>query len=114
MGAYDEACPPSHLEGGAEEKLTTSKAQLISAVMQLDGLTLREAVLVDDEPAEIASVRQPPICRAVFVRKKLGLMAAEMDRLRRLADPGPPKAPESSPPHPLSRAVQVVPPKVDS
>ena len=67
---YDKACKMSSLEGGSENALMTSKADFIKAILQREALLVRQAVLVEDDPAEIASVRQPLICRGVFVRKR--------------------------------------------
>jgi hypothetical protein len=84
---YDTSCEASSLEGGTENELQVTKADFVQMALQREGLSLRQAVLVEDDPAEIASVRQPPICRAVFVRKRMGMMSAEMDRLRYLSSP---------------------------
>lgn len=81
---YDElvASRVSELEGGQDDALQMSKADFIRTLLEREGLKTREAVLVEDDPAEIASVRQ--ICRAVFVRKRQGMMSEEMGRLRHL------------------------------
>merc|ERR1719253_381633 len=82
---YDVKCPMSRFEGKAESALKTSKADYIYEVLKSEKLKGLQAVLVEDDPAEISSVRQPHICRAIFVRKQRGMMDAEMNRLRALA-----------------------------
>ncbi len=54
------------------EHMYIQKAQFVRNMLQREGLNVREAVLVEDDPAEIASVRQPPICRTILVRKRSG------------------------------------------
>jgi hypothetical protein len=108
---YDASCKPSQLEAGSECQLQRSKAEYIVKVMQQEGLKVGQAALVEDDPNEIRSVRQPQLlCRAVFVRKRLGMLTTEMDRLRQIAGiataPASPKAPSA--PTPL------VPPRVDA
>jgi hypothetical protein len=114
---------PSKLEGEPDSALQVSKAEFVWAVLQREGLHMSQAVLVEDDPAEIASVQQPQICRDLFVSKRQGMTAAEMDSLRRLATPGgpappatpptgPPKAPMgvTSPPLPPGTAAPPLPP----
>merc|ERR1719247_3524886 len=130
---YDKACKVSSLEGGADNALMTSKADFIKAVLHREVLLVRQAVLVEDDPSEIASVRQPLICRGVFVRKRQGMMSTEMERLHRIAGlpsivpplasaapgappappiPAPPKVPATPPaaPHALAPVTGPAPP----
>merc|ERR1712139_550027 len=72
---------------GAQNTLQMSKAAFIRNVMQCDGLHARQVVLVEDDPMEITSVRQARVCRAIFVRRRQGMMAVELERIRRLAGP---------------------------
>ena len=101
----------SKLEGGRENALNVSKAEFVRAVLKREELKVRQAVLVEDDPAEIGSVRQ--ICRAVFVRKRLGMMSTEMDRLRHLTStPGlsRPRAPSGVKPPPAHPGAPAPPP----
>lgn len=82
---YDKSCEASKLEGDEECVLSVSKAALVRGALECEGLTARQAVLVEDDKDEVASVRQPQICRAIFVRKRQGMTAADMQRLRCLA-----------------------------
>ena len=54
---------PSELEGTTDCQLPDAKAKLIQALMSQEGLGTGEAVLVEDDPAEIASVKD--ICQSV-------------------------------------------------
>ena len=80
---YDKANQePSPLEGTAENELRDSKADLIRSLMAKEGLAESEGVLVEDDPAEIASVAE--VCRSVFVSDRKGMTARELDELRKL------------------------------
>ena len=71
---------PSELEGTADCQLPDAKAKLIQALMSQEGLSTGEAVLVEDDPAEIASVQG--ICQSVFVSERKGMTTAELEELR--------------------------------
>ena len=71
---------PSELEGTADCQLPDAKAKLIQALMSQEGLSTGEAVLVEDDPAEIASVKG--ICQSVFVSERKGMTTAELEELR--------------------------------
>ena len=71
---------PSELEGTADCQLPDAKAKLIQALMSQEGLSTGEAVLVEDDPAEIASVKG--ICQSVFVSERKGVTTAELEELR--------------------------------
>ena len=71
---------PSELEGTADCQLPDAKAKLIQALMSQEGLSTGEAVLVEDDPAEIASVKG--ICQSVFVSDRKGMTTAELEELR--------------------------------
>ena len=58
-------------------------ANLISRLMSAEGLKDAEAVLVEDDPAEISSVKG--VCRSVFVSERKGMMATELQELRAMA-----------------------------
>jgi len=80
---------PSELEGDANCALTVAKVSFIMASLKREGLTASQALLVEDDPNEIASVKKtdqrPEVCGSLFVSKRRGMMSAEMDELRRVA-----------------------------
>ena len=71
---------PSKLEGSPDCQLPDTKANLIQALMSQAGLSTDEAALVEDDAAEIASVKG--ICRSVFVSERKGMTARELQELR--------------------------------
>lgn len=73
----------STFEGSADSAGWQTKASLVQILMARGKLKKPEAVLVEDDIAEIASVRG--ICRQVYVEKRRGMTAAEMDRIRKFA-----------------------------
>ena len=78
---FDCAHPePSELEGTSDCELRESKANLIRALMSREGLLMHQAALVEDDPAEIASVSG--ICESVFVSERKGMTAVELEQLR--------------------------------
>ena len=78
---FDCAHPePSELEGTPDCELQESKANLIRALMSREGLLMHQAALVEDDPAEIASVSG--ICESVFVPDRKGMTAVELEQLR--------------------------------
>lgn len=80
---YDKDCQSSPYEGTHENQLTTSKAELITKLMAQDQLSLDEAILVEDDLAEIQSVSG--ICRKVYVQARKGMTSIEMDTIRDMA-----------------------------
>ncbi|CAL1128508.1 unnamed protein product, partial [Cladocopium goreaui] len=71
---------PSELEGTPDCQLPDMKVNLIQALMSQAGLSTNEAALVEDDAAEIASVKG--VCRSVFVSERKGMTAGEMQELR--------------------------------
>ena len=71
---------PSELEGTPDCQLPDMKVNLIQALMSQGGLSTNEAALVEDDAAEIASVKG--VCRSVFVSERKGMTAGEMQELR--------------------------------
>ena len=93
-------------------KLKASKAEFVNAVLQQEGLRACQAALVENDPAERASMRQPQaICRAVFVRKQQGMMEADMEDLRQLAAPRARVAPETAATPQAEASMMMVPPR---
>eukprot|EP00930_Biecheleria_cincta_P005711 TRINITY_DN106645_c0_g1_i1.p1 TRINITY_DN106645_c0_g1~~TRINITY_DN106645_c0_g1_i1.p1 ORF type:complete len:1091 (-),score=174.04 TRINITY_DN106645_c0_g1_i1:321-3593(-) len=84
---------PSRYEGRAENELRDSKANLILNLMALEGLDGCEAVLVEDDSAEISSVAQ--VCRSVYVSERKGMNTWEMNKILELAGLAP-STPERS------------------
>lgn len=86
---FDESSPVSELEGKPYCALEGTKAQYIERYLQRHGWAANNAILVEDDPREVKSVRQTPsgapICRTVLVRKRQGMTIAEIERLRYLA-----------------------------
>ena len=85
---------PSELEGTADCQLPDAKAKLIQALMSHEGLSTGEAVLVEDDPAEIASVKG--ICQSVFVSERKGMTTAELEELRSMVGARKDSSPSSS------------------
>jgi phosphoglycolate phosphatase-like HAD superfamily hydrolase len=85
--------PQSNLEGNPTNELRVRKAAFVEAILQREGLSPSQAVLVEDDPNEAASVVHPGICGAVTVKDQSGMMAEEMDSLLSLArlEPGTPE-----------------------
>ena len=75
-----EKTQPSELEGTPDCQLPDMKVNLIQALMSQAGLSTNEAALVEDDAAEIASVKG--VCRSVFVSERKGMTAREMQELR--------------------------------
>merc|ERR1712137_1095969 len=65
----------SNLEGDAGCNLAIAKALHIAALLKKYGIKGSQAVLVEDDPAEIKSVRH--ICRSVYVKQRQGMTEAE-------------------------------------
>ena len=61
---------PSELEGTPDCQLPDMKVNLIQALMSQAGLSTNEAALVEDDAAEIASVKG--VCRSIFVSERKG------------------------------------------
>mmetsp|Transcript_120197 Transcript_120197/g.220001 ORF Transcript_120197/g.220001 Transcript_120197/m.220001 type:complete len:323 (+) Transcript_120197:76-1044(+) len=74
---------PSPYEGSQATRLQSNKAYLINALMEQEQIEESEAVLVEDDVAEVQSVRG--LCRGVFVAARQGVGEAEMRELREMA-----------------------------
>jgi hypothetical protein len=93
LSQYDkEHLEPSEYEGTADEhELLGTKAELIRLLMQSEGLTESQAVLVEDDRAEIASVQG--ICKSVLVASRRGIGDAEMASIYEMTGLDSPKDP---------------------
>merc|ERR1711920_1016392 len=66
----------SKYEGAPDAELTGAKAALIMGLMQAEALGESEAVLVEDDIAEVRSVNG--ICRSIFVSERKGMTDDDM------------------------------------
>jgi len=76
--------PSSPFEGSPESGGWSSKAEVVSDRMRASGLSGKQCVLVEDDPAEVLQVRS--LCRSLLVKARKGMTAAHMARLRLLAN----------------------------
>eukprot|EP00928_Gymnodinium_smaydae_P014655 TRINITY_DN15397_c0_g1_i2.p2 TRINITY_DN15397_c0_g1~~TRINITY_DN15397_c0_g1_i2.p2 ORF type:complete len:310 (-),score=69.86 TRINITY_DN15397_c0_g1_i2:79-1008(-) len=81
---YDTRCPKSQYEARDEQELRSAKVELIKELMSKENLSCEEAILVEDDLAEIESVRG--VCRKVYVQgRRGGMTSVEMDMIREMA-----------------------------
>lgn len=89
---FDVGHALSPFEGTEENRLNTSKAELIYNLMAQQELNkVEDAILVEDDIAEIQSV--DGICKSLYVRERRGMTDVEMDNLRTMVglDAPPPR-----------------------
>merc|ERR1711972_1253679 len=73
----------TEFEGDSNCALLQTKANLVQMLMTREKLKKTEAALVEDDIAELMSVKG--ICRQVFVERRRGMTMGEMDRIRKYA-----------------------------
>jgi phosphoglycolate phosphatase-like HAD superfamily hydrolase len=75
--------PVPDFEGEPDSRLTGSKADFIQKELERRGLTAEQAILVEDDPAEVKSVEEatPKICRGKLIREGKGMTRPDMKEL---------------------------------
>jgi hypothetical protein len=98
LSEYDQAHrEPSEYEGTPDAQLLGAKADLIRSLMLSEGLTEAQALLVEDDHAEVESVQG--VCQGFFVSARKGITDTEMASILQMAGaPSMPKHPTEETP----------------